>query len=103
MLRKHLDEGTTYDEDNLKLTYGREAFRANDFYSSLGDWELDFVKRSNKGRTPVTEGDECEIVKTLFPKYLELSKEYYDKNAVKQSAPKLKDTNTYENLGEESK
>lgn len=103
MLQKHLDEGTTYDEDNLKLQYGREAFRANDFYDSLGDWELDFVKRTGKARTPITEGDECEIVKALFPKYLMLSKEYYGNGAVKPSAPKLKDTKSYENLGEESK
>lgn len=100
MLQKHLDEGTPYDEDNLKLQYGREAFRANDFYDSLGDWELDFVKRTNKARTPITEGDECEIVKSLYPKYLRLSKEYYNKKTVNQSGPKLKDTKTYENLGE---
>lgn len=103
MLQKHLDEGTTYDEDNLKLQYGWEVFRANDFYDSLGDWELDFVKRTNKARTPITEGDECEIVKSLYPKYLRLSKEYYNKKTVNQSGPKLKDTKTYENLGEEPK
>lgn len=77
MLQKHLDEGTTYREEDAKMDLGRQAFRANDFYSGLADWELSFVSRPNKARTPVVIGDEISVTKRLYAKYLEMSKEYY--------------------------
>lgn len=77
MLQKHLDEGTTYREEDAKMDLGRQAFRANDFYSGLADWELSFVSRPNKARTPVVIGDEISVTKRLYDKYLKLSKEYY--------------------------
>lgn len=77
MLQKHLDEGTTYREEDAKMDLGRQAFRANDFYSGLADWELSFVSRPNKARTPVVIGDEIRVTKRLYAKYLEMSKEYY--------------------------
>ena len=76
MLRKHLDDGTDYNEDKLPMVHGREAWRANDFYKELAQWEENFVKTPGKARTPVIQGDEFETVRRLFGKYKELAKEY---------------------------
>jgi hypothetical protein len=98
MLQKHLDEGTGYSEEGLKLSHGRESFRANDFYISLGDWELDYTRQVNKARTPITQGDEIEIAKRLFRKYEKLSAAYYQTKV--SNADIIKTEKTYENLGE---
>lgn len=76
MLQQHLDDGTPYVEDGLPQVYGRETFRANDFYSALGDWELQFVGTSGKTRYPIAQGDDLETVRELYSKYVKLSKEY---------------------------
>lgn len=99
MLQQHLDAGTTYEEDNLPQAYGRETFRANDFYNELAVWELNYVDSYNKQRTPITTGNECDIVKRLFPKYAELAKEYYQNDAGVVNSKS--DEPTYENVGEE--
>ena len=98
MLQQHLDAGTSYEEAGLPQIYGREAFRANDFYDGLAEWELAYVDSYGKARIPITEGEETGMVKLLFDKYFKLSQEYYA-GGVKvsnQSSGKP----TYENLGE---
>lgn len=98
MLQGHLDAGTGYQEEGLPLAYGREDFRANDFYNQLADWELAYVVQTDKARTPVTRGDELVITRRLFDKYLKLSREYYtDFSGVEE----IKEERTYENVGEE--
>lgn len=96
MLRQSLDKGTGYSEKGLKLTHGREAFRANAFYSELGDWELSFVEKSHVLHEPVVQGDEVEVAGRMFRKYSELAKEYY---APEMDADQIKEGETYENLG----
>ena len=61
----------------MPLTHNREAFRANDFYSSLGDWELQYVSTPGKVRTPITQGDEIETAQRMYRKYAALADEYY--------------------------
>ena len=78
MLQGHLDNGTIYREEDAKMDLGRQAFRANEFYDSLADWELAFVDRPGKARTPVTEGDEVAVARRMLDKYKQLSKEYYN-------------------------
>ena len=97
MLQEHLDKGTEYKEEGLKLTHGRESFRANEFYSKLGDWELEFVSTPNKVKTPIAQGDEVEIATELYAKYLKLAKEYYTED---MGADVIKEGNIFENLGE---
>lgn len=98
MLQGHLDAGTDYQEEGLPLAYGREDFRANDFYNQLADWELAYVVQTDKARIPVTRGDEFVITRRLFDKYLKLSREYYtDFSGVEE----IKEERTYENVGEE--
>ena len=99
MLQQHLDEGTSYEEAGLPQIYGREAFRANDFYHALAEWELSYVDTYGKARIPATEGDEVDIVKRLFKKYFKLSQEYYT-DSIKLIKPS-RDERTYENLGED--
>ena len=99
MLQQHLDEGTSYEEAGLPQIYGREAFRANDFYHTLAEWELSYVDTYGKARIPATEGDEVDIVKRLFKKYFKLSQEYYT-DSIKLIKPS-RDERTYENLGED--
>ena len=94
----YLDRGEEYSEDGLPLVYGREAFRANDLYNRMADWEMTFVNTPGKARTPVTEGDEIEIVKRLFKKYHEISKEYY---TAEIKADNIREGNVFENLGED--
>lgn len=97
MLQEHLDNGKNYSEEGLPQTHGREAFRANDFYSSLGDWELEFVAKNNKARTPVTQGDEIETARKMYKKYATLAKEYYQDEI---KADTIQEGNIFENLGE---
>ena len=97
MLQKHLDEGTTYKEEGLPQTHGREAFRANDFYNELGEWELEFAASTGKVKSPITQGDEIEVASELFQKYAKLATEYFEED---MKTEVLKDGKTYENLGE---
>lgn len=97
MLQEHLDAGKDYQEKGLPQTHGREAFRANDFYSRLGDWELEFVSKTNKARTPITQGDEIEIARKMYNKYATLAKEYYQDEI---KADPIQEGNIFENLGE---
>ena len=97
MLQDHLDAGTSYNEEGLPQTHGREAFRANDFYSALGDWELQFVSTPDKVRTPITQGDEVETATRLYKKYVRLAAEYY-KDEIE--ADEIHEGNIFENLGE---
>lgn len=97
MLQDCLDKGVGYSEAGLPMTHGRESFRANEFYSSLGDWELAFVSRTDKARTPIIQGDEIEIATRLYKKYGKLAKEYY---AEEVKADEINEGNIFENLGE---
>ena len=95
MLEDHLDSGESYQEEGLPLTHGREAFRANDFYNSLADWELQYVATTGKVRTPITEGDEVETTRRMFQKYRKLAQEYEAPGERRQTEGKR-----YENLGQ---
>lgn len=93
----YLERGETYKEEGLPQVHGREAFRANDLYKRMADWEMEFVSTPGKARTPITEGDEIEITRQLFTKYAKLAKEYYSEDI---AADQIKDEKLFENLGE---
>lgn len=96
MLQNCLDKGIPYSEEGLRLTHGRESLRANEFYSSLADWELEYASSVCKVRVPVTQGDEVDVVTRMFEKYVGLVKEYYVESVL---ADKIQAGNHYENLG----
>lgn len=97
MLQEHLNAGTDYSEEGLKLTHGRESFRANAFYNELGNWELEFVQKPHHIHVPLTKGDEIEVATRMYKKYSTLAHEYYKNGG---EADEIKEGNIYENLGE---
>ena len=97
MLEDCLEKGEEYSEEGLRLTHGREAFDANDFYRKLGEWEVKFVNTPCKERTPVVCGDEVEVAKAMYRKYSALAAEYY---ADEVGADKIVEGNIFENVGE---
>lgn len=96
MLQQHLDNGTSYSEEGLPQVYGRETFRANEFYNGLADWEMEFVNSYNKARSPIVQGDALATAQRMFAKYRELARLYYPQVVVVDQEVAGK---TYENLG----
>lgn len=97
MLLEHLDAGKEYSEKGLPMTHGREAFRANEFYNKLANWELEFVSKVNKIRAPIVQGDEIELAQKMYKKYVKLAEEYYQNEI---TVGKIEESNIFENLGE---
>lgn len=93
----YLERNEEYKEEGLPLKYGRETFRANELYSRMADWELNFVSTPRKARIPITQGDEIEIAKKLFQKYEKLAEEYYSNEV---TVDPVHDNRLFENLGE---
>lgn len=77
MLAESLASGKPYSEAGAKMSNGREAFRGNEFYDRLADWEIDFVATPKTDIDPAPNGDEIETARKMFGKYSELAKEYY--------------------------
>ncbi len=71
MLAARLAAGQTYTEAGLPQVYGRETWRANDFYSSLADWEMRWIKtpKSYFQRLNLGDGDELACANKLFAKW----------------------------------
>ncbi|MBB6002545.1 alpha-N-acetylglucosaminidase [Arcicella rosea] len=97
MLQNSLDTGVIYSEQKLPQQYGKEAFRANDFYNKLGDFEESYIITYNKQRSPITAGNDVALVKKFYKKYKNLFLEYHDDLP---NIPKnIDNKKTYENLG----
>ncbi len=75
MLRESIISGKTYSEEGLPQVLGREALRANAFYSSLADWEINWIHQKKKIRK-INTGKELETVAILNEKYKPLFKIY---------------------------
>ena len=71
MFHRHLADclarGVTY-ADPAKSMFGREAFRADAFYSQLADWEIAWTKKE-KNLPAEPAGDTISIAQKLFAKY----------------------------------
>ncbi|MDF7822738.1 alpha-N-acetylglucosaminidase [Pontiellaceae bacterium B12227] len=62
-----LEKGEGY-RDAAPTSYGRQAFRANEFYKELADWEIDWIHRSHDiSEKPI--GNTGALVKKLAQKY----------------------------------
>jgi alpha-N-acetylglucosaminidase len=80
-LREHPD----YREAGLPQVYGREAFRANEFYRQLADWEIAWTKQRHD--LPVKPaGKPAEIAALLLKKYGPLLDRYYPPPGLEQGA-----------------
>lgn len=97
MLEECLATGTKYSEAGLEQVYGREAFRANDFYMKLADWEMNYVETTGKVRYPLVQGDEVRIAQKMYKKYSRLAEEYYIPN---EQGSAVNGGESFENLGE---
>ena len=71
MLAAKLAAGETYSEAGLPQVYGREAWRANDFYASLADWELQWINtpKSPWRKLDASGGDELACANSLLAKW----------------------------------
>lgn len=96
-LTGYLERGESYIEKGLPLVHGREAFRANELYNRMADWEMQFVQTCGKARTPIMTGDEVETARKMFNKYVSLAKEYYSDQ---ESEDNITDGKIIENFGE---
>ena len=67
-LAAHLARGSDYSEEGLPKVYGREAFRANDFYGELADWEINWV-RSQKTFPATPTGDPVKTAVMMLERY----------------------------------
>lgn len=67
-----------YSESDAKINHGREAFRGNDFYDKLADWEIAFVATPKTDIDPTPKGDEVALAAEMFAKYSVLANEYYN-------------------------
>lgn len=57
-----LSKGESYSEKQLPLVYGREAWRANEFYSSLASWEEKWVKSPKSWKIRTRSANEAAEV-----------------------------------------
>lgn len=70
-----LEAGTPY-VDNARLNHGREAFRANDFYSKLADWEIAYANTPKPDVDTRLKGNTIDLAKEYFAKYKALAIDY---------------------------
>ncbi|MGL5547069.1 MAG: hypothetical protein ACRDCS_08745, partial [Tannerellaceae bacterium] len=61
--------------------HGREAFRGNEFYSDLADWEIAFSKTPKTDINPHPKGDEVKLTKQMFEKYNKINTLYLQDSA----------------------
>lgn len=66
-LEEKLEKGEEYEEDILPQVYGREAFRANEVYEKIADYEVGWINRHEKFED--TETDIVWEAKRLVKKY----------------------------------
>jgi alpha-N-acetylglucosaminidase len=64
----HLKAGKPYQEKGLAQSHGREAWRANKFYSKLADWETAWVKTPSAIDSE-PHGDALEFARRFHKKY----------------------------------
>jgi alpha-N-acetylglucosaminidase len=71
MLAAKLEAGEAYSEAGLPQVYGREAWRANDFYASLADWELQWINtpKSHWRKLDAGSGEELTCANELLAKW----------------------------------
>lgn len=82
MLDKSLVEGKPYSEKGTSLNHGREAFRANQFYDMLANWEINFVNTPKTDIDPTPKGDEIKLAKKMFEKYSKLNQLYLEQKGL---------------------
>lgn len=83
LMETSLAKGEPYNDDDAKQNHGREAFRGNEFYSDLADWEIAFSKTPKADINPNPKGDEVKLAKQMFEKYRKINRLYLKENSSK--------------------
>jgi len=61
-------EGKTFSDQNLSMIYGRPSFRANEFYSSIADFEIGWIGKEHS--IDITSGESTvDVAMELYNKY----------------------------------
>ncbi|MGL5562532.1 MAG: alpha-N-acetylglucosaminidase [Tannerellaceae bacterium] len=81
IMETSLAKGEPYNDDDAKQNHGREAFRGNEFYSDLADWEIAFSKTPKTDINPNPKGDEVKLAKQMFEKYRKINTLYLQDSA----------------------
>lgn len=81
VMETSLAKGEPYNDDNAKQNHGREAFRGNEFYSDLADWEIAFSKTPKTDINPNPKGDEVKLAKQMYEKYSKINTLYLQDSA----------------------
>ena len=81
VMETSLAKGEPYNDDDAKQNHGRVAFRGNEFYSDLADWEIAFSKTPKADINPNPKGDEVKLAKQMFEKYSKINTLYLQDNA----------------------
>jgi alpha-N-acetylglucosaminidase len=71
-LRQKLEQGEAYSEQGLPQVYGRESWRANEFYAGLAQWETVWINHPKLTANLSNKSDELTMSKALFKKWLEV-------------------------------
>ena len=82
-LSKQMEKGAAYS-DPTNLSFGREALKANRFYTELAEWEMDWPQQHHEVSAK-TQGHEIETVLSMLKKYRPLiAYEYSEEHAQKE-------------------
>ena len=68
-LREKIELAETYQEVNLPQVYGRESWRANEFYNMLANWEGIWINRSIIDDM-ICGNDELKVSESLYRKWI---------------------------------
>lgn len=74
-----LEKGEAYQSENLPSAHGREAWRANDIYNKMADWEENFVSTPKKMPRVTSHEDEITVALELQKKWDSLARKAYGK------------------------
>lgn len=77
MIESKAENGRKYTGKDVKMSIGREAFKGNEFYYKLANWEINFVNTPKDDINPKPKGDEIVLAKCFFNKYSEIAERYY--------------------------
>jgi alpha-N-acetylglucosaminidase len=73
-LCRKLQQGEAYSEQGLPLVYGRETWRANEFYTTLAQWETAWINHPKLTANPAGKSDELTMSKVLYKKWMSTPK-----------------------------
>lgn len=78
MLADRLTKNQMWSEGRLKMVYGKPELKANEFYSKLYDWEMDWI-RAEKQYDSDSLGDSIAVAREMYEKYKPVATKLFSK------------------------